>query len=310
MRPLLLILALLAPGQAAAEGGRTAAPTLRRPLSARAVGLGEAFTGVEGGLASFGYNPAGLSAVKVPELTSTYTNGLIDDRFTFLGYAHPLSLLVVTAGLAYYNAGTIDLNLSNGVQEKRSAQVDLVGMGGLSVPLPAGFSAGAQLKFLRTELAGEARASAYALDAGALWKTPLKGLSLGASLLNAGPDVKFESEGDPLPLTARAGAAYNLDLLASGVTKDASFAFSKILITADVVKVRTENAAISSGLEMVMDFTEHSVLALRFGYLFARELDSLTVGLGVREGRFTFDYAIGVMKRLQNVHHLSFGVRF
>lgn len=312
MRRLTLLLALLAlaPGSAGAQAGRTAASTLRRPLSARAAGMGEAFTAVEGGPASFGYNPAGLSAVKAPELTSLYTNGLVDDRFTFLGYAHPLSWGVATAGLAYYNAGTIDLNLSNGVREKRTAQLDLAAIGGLSVPLPGGFSAGAHLKLLRSELAGEARAAGYALDAGALWKTPLKGLNLAASLLNAGPDMKFESEGDPLPLTARAGVAWAVDLLQSGLSKDQSFAFSKLVATADVVKARDEDAAVSTGLEMAMDLSARSALALRFGYLFGRELDSLTVGLGAREGRFTFDYALGVMKKLQNVHHLGFGVRF
>jgi hypothetical protein len=310
MRLPLLALALCLPLRAAAEAGRTAASTLRKPLSARAMGLGGAFTAAEGGLASLGHNPAGASYIRRPEFGSLYTHGIVDDKFTFLGYAHPLSLAVLTAGLIYYDAGLIEINSSDGSRSRRSAQQDVMAMGGLSVPLSGGLSAGGQLKVMRLELAGEARAAGYAADLGALWRTPLRGLNLGASLLNAGPDVKFESEADPLPLTTRFGAAYELNLVGAGLVKDASFGFSKFLLTADAVKVRDEDADLSAGLEMGMNMVDYGYLWLRFGYLFGRDLDSLTVGLGMKEGRFTFDYALGVMKTVKNAHHISFGVKF
>lgn len=310
MKRLLLLPLLCLPLRAAAEAGRTAASTLRKPLAARAAALGGAFTAVEGGTASLGHNPAGAAYVKSPELGSLYTQGIVDDKFTFLGYAHPLSFGVLTAGLVYYDAGVIELNLSNGLRARRSAQQDVVAMGGLSLPLSGGLSAGGQIKAMRLELAGEARASGYAADLGALWRTPLNGLSLGASLLNAGPDVKFESEADPLPLTTRLGAAYAFNLADVGLLKDATFGFSNLLFSGDLVKVRDESLAVSAGLEMGMNMVDYGQLWLRLGYLFGRELDSLTVGVGMREGRWSFDYALGVMKTVQNVHNLSLGIRF
>ena len=55
-------------GQAAAESGLNGATTLSRPLSARAIGMGQSFASVDGGIDSFGYNPAGLAALKRPAL--------------------------------------------------------------------------------------------------------------------------------------------------------------------------------------------------------------------------------------------------
>lgn len=310
MRHLLLAAALLLPARASAEGGLTGAPTLRRPLAARPVGMADAFTAVQGGISSLGHNAAGLSRLAKPDLLTTYNRGVADDSFAFIGYAHPISKLVVFGGLVYYDAGTFDVALSNGARERRKAQQDFVGQGGVALPLGGGLSVGAQAKVMRLELAGEATAQGAAVDGGVHWRAPLKGLSLGASLLNAGPSVKYESEGDPLPLTARAGAAYSFDMTGMSSDNPASFGFSHFMLTADAVKVREERLAASAGLEMGMDLQDLGQVSLRGGYLFDRDLQSVAFGLGVREGRYTLDYGLGVMKRLTHAHHVTLGVGF
>lgn len=305
-----LVLALGARTRVLAEAGRTAAGTLKIPLSARAIAMGESFSAVDGAVASMGYNPAGSARTKRPVIETTYAQGIIDDHFSFIGYAHPLSYGVLTVGAIYYDAGKIKVSLSNGEESTRNAQQDAVAMAGLSLPIGAGFDVGGLFKAFRLTVADTARTGSAAGDAGVLWHTPLPGLNLGASIQNIGPDVKFEQEGDPLPLTTRFGAAYLLDLERYGAIKDISYAFNQFLFTAEGVQVRNEGFSPRAGLEMGMPLGESGRGALRFGYLFNRDLDSLTVGIGFKEKRFFFDYALGVKRAIKNVHNFSLGVQF
>jgi hypothetical protein len=148
------------------------------------------------------------------------------------------------------------------------------------------------------------------MDAGAHWATPARGLAFGAAIQNAGPNVKFEQEGDPLPLTFRGGAAYTLDLRSAGGLKDAAVTFDRFLFTAEAIQVRNEKLAAATGIEMHMPFGSESFGALRFGYLFNRSVDAFSMGIGFKEGRFLLDYALGVKKEVTNTHHFSIGVLF
>jgi hypothetical protein len=296
---------------AAGEAGRTAAETLRRPLSARAVGMGEAFAAVDGGIDGLGYNPAATAGLQRPQLATQYSPGIAGDSFGWLGYAHPLRSATLAGGIIYYDGGDVNLNFSDGRQQTRTAQRDFAFLAGGSIPLAFGLCAGATAKFFRLQLAEEASASGYAADLGALWRSPLKGLNLGLSLQNVGPNVKFEQDGDPLPLTFRAGAAYAFSLAELAWFKDGGFGFSQFLVTADAVKIReTKDVLPAAGLEMGMALGDGGYGALRAGYMFSRDLNFLTMGVGLRQGRWSLDYGLGAMKRLTNQHHISLGVGF
>ena len=314
MRRTVLALALLfaSPTLLFAEVGRTGAEILTFPLASRPLGMGNSFVAVDGGLDSLGYNPAGMARLARPELESTYLSGIAGDNFGFLGYSHPLPHVVVTGGFIYYNAGTINLNLSDGTQQTVTAEEDMVGIAALSLPLPGGLCVGAAGKFYRLQLAQQANASGYAADLGALWHSPLAGLNFGASLQNMGPDVQFEQEGDPLPMTVRFGAAYDLDLSGRECFKEGCFGFSHFLFTADAVKLRDEGSLQpSAGLEMGMKLEEETYGALRFGYLFSQSPNYFTLGIGVRQGRWFADYGFGAMKDdVASTHHVTLGVKF
>ncbi|HAM35718.1 MAG TPA: hypothetical protein DEB40_14170 [Elusimicrobia bacterium] len=313
MRPALaLIVLLLAPAALRAENGRTAAATLTRALAARPESMAEAFAAVDGGVDSLGYNPAGLSGAERAEFQSSYARGIARDNFGTLGYAHPLSWGTLAGGFAYYDGGDVLINFSNGTQQTRTAQRDMAGLLSLSVPLSWGLCAGATGKLFRLELAEEARTTGYAADLGAIWRTPLRGLNLGAAVQNLGPDVKFEETADPLPTTLRFGAAYNLKLDNVGWLKEGGFGLSRILFTADVVRIREEKDYLpAAGLELGIPIGEQGYGALRAGYLFSREINSLTVGMGLRQGRWLLDYGLGAIgQNLSNTHHFTFGAKF
>ena len=300
-----LTLACAASARAAAS---TAGITLRRPVSARAAALAESYAAVAGGASSLGANPAGLVGARCPELESAFTSGILDDAFGFLGYAHPVSAGVLAAAVAYYDAGKVELVFPGGAQETRAAQRDIVGQAGWAKDLGAGFSAGVLGKFYRFELAQEARASGFAADGGLQWAVPLRGLRLGASVSNLGPGVKYESESNPLPLTARFGAAWTLASRPPDPAQNDTG--TRLTLLADGVKVRDEKAYGSVGGEFGIEVGSSMELALRAGWAFNHGSDGAAFGLGVREGRFTLDYALAAKRELGNVHHVSLGVRF
>ncbi len=313
MRPLLagIIGALLAaPLSASAEIGRTAGSTLRRPIGARPIAMGEAYTAVSGGVHSMGYNPAGLAEIAHPTVETSYTSGILDDTFGFLGYAHPVSRFVLYFGLIYYDAGMITFSYADGSTERRKAQVDSGFLAGFALRLSDSLSVGATAKGYRFELAQEASAEGLAADGGVRWKTPLSGLSLGGAVRNLGTDVTLGSEGGPLPLELRTGAAFLLDSSGFKWMQDTDFSYSRFLFTTDVVKVRKENTVFQSGIEMAAGYSAERSMAVRLGYLFNRELESYTLGVGLRQRGFLLDYAFGVKSVIRNVHHLSLGIHF
>lgn len=312
MRRPLLAAALCA--ALASPAGAIGSPTLRRALSARSAAMADAYAAVAGGISSLGTNPAGLTGAKRPQLDSLFTSGVLDDAFGHLGWAQPLPLGVAAAGLSYYDGGKVDLHLTGGLNESRTAQQDFVGRLAWALPLPGGLSAGAAAKLYRFELAQEARASGFAGDAGVQWKTPLKGLSLGAAIQNLGPAVKFEVESDPLPLTSRAGASWSWSSAPrpGGTSPEALSDVSgmSVLASADAVKTVDEALIGALGAELAMDFGGSSSVALRAGWRLNSDNARLTVGIGLREGRFNLDYAMAERRSLGQTHYAGFGVRF
>lgn len=304
----LLAVLLLLPAAGRAAVAANGSTTLRRSLSSRAAAFGGALTGAGAGLDSFGVNPAGLAATARPQLQSTLTSGVIDDAFGFLGYAHPLKAGVVAAGFAYYDAGSVTLVDASGSRSV-NAQRDFVGMGAWAMPLPGGFSAGVVGKVYDFSLAQTAHASGFAADAGARWVSPLPGLSLGAAVQNLGPGVKFESSSDPLPLVARAGAAWTYASAGGGSAMN-YIRGTRLTVTGDAAKVRDEPEAFVTGGEFALDLSETASVALRLSYTFNQTADGLAFGVGLREGRFVFDYAMVTKRDLGNVQDLSLGVRF
>lgn len=303
-----LLLAALA-GSARGEPSINGASILARPLGARPVAMADAFCAVDGGLDSLTYNAAGLATIRRPELRTDYAHGLFQDNFSFLGFAAPVKAVTLSAGAAYYDAGTISLNLSNGFTGAVKAEQDWVGLFGAAFALPRGFSVGGMAKYYHLTLAQQATASGGAFDAGAIWHSPLHGLNFAAAAQNLGPSVKFEQEGDPLPLTLRAGVAYLLELHRFTSLHESPVVFDRFLFTAESIMLRNDKPAVATGLEMRLPFGGDNYGALRFGYLFNRDIDSLSLGIGFKEGRFLLDYALGVKKAVGNDHHFSLGVR-
>lgn len=308
----LLAAALLAAPAARAEMGRTAASFLKRSMGARAAAMGGAHAAVlDPGAEAPQHNPGGLARVARRTFASSYLNSFGGVTHADAAYAHPLHLGVLGAGLLYFNAGDIGLNLSDGTKRTVTSEQDLAWTLSYAVGLPQGLSVGATYRYLRMELAETASATAHLGDVGAQWRTPIKGFSLGAAYQHVGQDIVFESVGDPPPKTFRYGVALRFpDLDPTKLDPTVDLAAFDMTVAGDVVQTVFERPAQRAGVELGMTPTMMTRVALRFGYAFNQASEGMTLGVGFKTGRFSFDYGHGDAKGLKALSNATFSIEF
>ncbi len=257
LRPALLAALCAAASAARAGGAGTAgAPVFRISAGARPEGMGGAYAAVADDLNALFWNPAGLAAVRTPEVAALSSLYVARTSFHVLGYAQPAGGLGTFAGAASLmdygsllrTVATTD-GLYGGTNGSVSA-MDLYGTGGwgrrfLSSAAAGALDAGAGLSVASLGGGGAAR-SAVGLTAGALWHLPVPGISIAA----VGDHLGAVSGGfGPLGATWRLGAAWDarpapavrtLLALDAGLTPDAGVAMHAGFETviADVAAVR------------------------------------------------------------------------
>lgn len=312
-RAVLLSLGILAGYAAAlhAEAGRTALGILTRSYGARVGGMGQTGAADLGDLDSMSLNPASLGTLRQTGVSATYQHGIAGDSFGYLNFGQTIPGGAIFAALSHLDAGTIDINLSDGTQGNRDAQKDSLGMIGVALGRKLPITLGVTGKFFKSELAETAKASGYAVDAGAIWKTPLEGLSIGGAAQNMGPAIQYESADDDLPRVMRGGIAYVLDLEESW--KVAEALRCRYLFAVDAVKERFEKAGANYALEirrrMDDDIKKLSWGAFRAGYRAASKTPS--IGIGIRRSGLAIDYALDFSQDdFDLAHRFTLGYHF
>ncbi|MFH1725164.1 MAG: PorV/PorQ family protein [Elusimicrobiota bacterium] len=308
-----LCVLVAAPPRAEAEPGRTAAPFLQRALGAQAAGMGNAFVAVPGRADAIQYNPAAAATLDRKTLSSTYLNGFGGTTHGFLGYAHPVPHGTLAAGVLYFNAGRIDLNLSDGTRGRVTAGEDSAWTLSYAARLGSRLSLGATYRFVRLELAETVHATTSQGDFGLLWKVPgpLRGLSAGAAYQYWGPDITFEEVGDPAPRTLRYGLAYHFpEVSTKRIDPSVDLEEFDMTLTTDVIEVRHEKRSPRLGVELGLTPSFMNRIAIRFGWVFERAGESHTIGVGLRHRGVRFDYAFGGSPELGNLQQLSLTLTF
>jgi len=304
-------LLLLAAVPAAAEPGLTAVPFIQRPLGARAAAMGSAFTAVAGALDVAQYNPAGLAVLPMKSFTSTYLQSFGGTNYGYFAYGHPTPYGTFAAGVLYFNAGSMDLNLSDGTQRSVTSEEDTAFNLSYARELPMGFMAGATYRRLRSSLADTVQTSSNQGDFGLVWRSPLKGLSFGAAYLYMGQNVTYEEAGDPPPRTVRYGAAYRAaNIPIASLDPSIDTREFDMTLSADMVETLHEKRSPRAGMEMGLEPAFLDRFAVRFGWIFERDAESFTAGLGCREGRFLLDYAFGLSKNFDPLQQLTLSFQF
>jgi len=268
---------LLAPA-VFAENGTSGAAFLLRPIGARAAAMGQAFTAVPGTTAdSLLYNPASTAFISSRTISANYLNGYAGDKTGFLGYAQPLGPIVITPAVFYYNAGAMNLNLSDGTQGTVTAEEDTMLIGAVALRPLSFLAIGAAFKYWNSSLAQTASAKGTSCDLGAMAALPM-GFMAGAALQNIGGDVKYEEVADPSPQTQRFGLSWHRRMNPSSIDSSTDYSAFDIIIDGDYSKTRGEAGYYQSGMEISMNPYGEFTFALRGGYMFDRDNQTATFG--------------------------------
>lgn len=318
MRPSLALTLLLLPALAhgRAGPGSTTANFLKIGVSARAVAMGEAFTGLADDVNAIFYNPAGLGMLTRQELSLMHNQFFEGVTQEWGAYAWPTRRFGTFAGS--FNLVRVAPFPSYDENDFPTGEVDAQDMAAtLSYAKEfAGrrLSVGGSGKYIQSELAGY-RASVVAFDVGALalygregkYET---GWRLGASIRNIGQEMRFLEKAFPLPQS-----------LHIGVSRDAPlphpFADMRWKFSGEAVLPNDRLPYVLTGFELrfVPEF------AIRAGW--RQNQDSglgLSAGLGfasLNRGflvawfpEVSMDYAFVDFGKLDHTHRLSLTIRF
>jgi hypothetical protein len=165
--------------------------------------------------------------------------------------------------------------------------------------LNSNLSGGLSAKIIYSHLAdqgaglekGKGSGSSFALDAGFLYQTPIKRLTLGSALTNLGPNISYIdlNQSDPLPRNLAVGLAYKfVDTPFNRLT--GTFEVNKELVGLNDSFSQEWREAI---LNMGVEYWYGTYVALRGGYVYDRvgDVKNPTFGAGLQYGLFRFDFA-------------------
>lgn len=292
-----LLLAALAAATARAQSaaGADAFDFLRLDANARAVGMGGAYTALAVDSNALLYNPAGLARVRSSEATfmhNQYAQG-IGQQYIGVALKRGLGFQFNYASLG--NVPRTTISQPSGTGGRLNVSDTSLGAG-YGRELTPDLAIGGGLKYI-TESLGDVSVSGYAVDLGGLYRMPeVRGLTLGASLLNLGPAVKFDSTSEKLPTTLRLGSAYAWRL----PRNDLTFGF-------DITKSVLDKVRLGLGAETLID----DQFAVRAGFTTRQDAGlGLSFGLGWKGRKLGADYAIVPMGELGNTHRISVTLRW
>jgi hypothetical protein len=298
---------------------------------ARATGMGEAFTTMQGSSTALLYNPAGIADL------STYVD-LALNRVNWIADIKYLSGTIALAPFEgrYGVVGLSVLNVNYGefkftrVANNEQGYVDIEGWPkptayvvglGYGKALSSQFSVGGQVKYAYQNLgnsyvpvykqvfdsAGVAQtdttlaereytAGVIAFDFGTIYRTGLKSLAFGVSINNFSREIKYARESFQLPLSFKIGISMNLADLVPDLADNHS-----LYVSVDAVHPRSYAEFLDIGGEYIFANT----IALRLGYVSHHPDYGLSAGLGVRKFGVAVDYSYMPHKIFSDIQRFS-----
>jgi hypothetical protein len=307
-----LAILLLMPGLVfgQAKVGTAGAQFLEIGVSARAIGMGEAFLGVSDDASALYYNPGGLALLTQKEVIFTHVDYPADINYEFVGFVMPVPSLAGSFGAAFYALHMDDIPVTNYKYPRGTGQTFTSQDYAVALSYGAGltdrFSFGITVKNI-TQLLANYKATGWAMDLGTFYDTGFRNFKICMAISNFGPDMKFVSESYPLPIDFRFGTA--IDVLRTENSR---------LIAAVQASHPNDNLEkYNAGFE----YWFSDMFALRFGKKFNYDYyDEGDFGKGVAFGagaslpistyRLNVDYAYQDLGYLDTVNRFTLGFRF
>jgi hypothetical protein len=285
---------------------------------AKQAGMGKAYSAIADDASAGYYNPAGLAfqdrgRKNLQFMHMNWLPSLADDiYYEYLGYTQYAEGWGNFAfNLVYFSLGeqARTSSISPEIIDKFSS-FEVVGSGSYGAAMTENLSLGLTLKAIYSKLAeagqeaekGKGIGTTFAVDLGALYKTPVQGLRLSTVIHNLGPRISYidVTQADPLPLNFVLGAAYC----------PIETEFNKLTFALDIYKplVRRSGTPLEALIKGWYDdnnefeqidfkfgteYVYNNFMALRGGYFVDKdgELNSPTFGIGILYGPLSIDIA-------------------
>ncbi len=204
-RFILLVLLLSIPGLcwSQAKVGTAGVQFLKVGVSARAMGMAEAFVGVADDASALYYNPGGLLQLQKPDHMFTHIVYPAGIQFEYLGTAWPVPKLQAAVGAHVTLLHTDEMDETTPEQPYGTGRTftasDLAIGVTYSQRLTNKFSVGGNIKFIEERLADQ-KATGLAFDVGTYYNTGWKKIVIAMVITNFGPDMNFVDSPFPMPI--------------------------------------------------------------------------------------------------------------
>jgi hypothetical protein len=286
-----------------AKVGTAGAQFLELGVSARAIGMGEAFLSVCDDASAVYYNPAGLTQLMDREALFTHVTYPADITYDFVALAYPTPRFGGVWGLGFcmLDAGDMDLNpYEVGLNPTQTFTAKGYALGlSYGRSLTDRFNVGITFKII-DELLETERATGWAIDLGTLYNTGFRGFKIGMMVSNFGPDMTQISESYPLPMNFTFGGVVDI------YRRDDHSAVFALQGSHPNDNLEKFNAGI--------EYWFKDLFSLRLGDHFEYDAGGISAGGGVRlsvsEIKISFDYGYHDMDYLESMHRFSLGVVF
>jgi hypothetical protein len=287
----------------ASEGpGSAGASYLTLPVSAKSIAMGDVKSALPEDPFNWMSTPGAFHYMEGSGIGLFHAEWIVDTRYNNLSYYHRINkMLIISGGFVFtYRPSIQGYSEYPPVKTKELKSNNYQLLLGLGLSPVKSFTAGINLKYFREKL-DEWSAGGMGIDLGALYSFDTANISFGFVVQNLGPDIKFESLKEPIPLTIRFGVSHIIASTDNNI---------KFTYTLDLVNPRYEGFYPSVGSELKL----YESYAIRVGYCDQeyRPGSGFTMGCGLEvKDRVTLDYAWTPYGDLGSFHRLSlfFAVR-
>ncbi|MCD4819829.1 MAG: PorV/PorQ family protein [Candidatus Cloacimonetes bacterium] len=197
-----LLIVVLLPGLLIAEifpkTGTAGLQFLKLGVDARAIGMGEAYTAVSDDISSVYWNPAGLALKSQNQLLFSHTQYVAGIMHEYFAASKLLSFGALAFSASVLHMDWMDVYEEESFDQPTGEQFTCsdIAMGlTYASSFTDKFSFGATIKYLRQNL-DEYDVNGIGVDLGSLYNTGWKNFTIGMSLRNFGPNLKYELDDD------------------------------------------------------------------------------------------------------------------
>ena len=279
----------------APTAGTASVLLLRFNPAPRASGLSGAFSGLADDENSIFFNPAGLANVGSGTVALNHTQWFEDIKIDNFLFAYKISNeFGIAASFEYMWMPSIQGRDADGNLTSSFDVSSYVAHIASSYKFPKGFSIGIGIKYFQDKLS-EFSTSGFGFDFGLLWKTALKGLSVGLAAQNMGGQVTYDIEKQDIPMVYRGGISYKLQPV-------------ELLFSLDAIKSLDRDLDIALGSEYVIA----DQFVLRIGNVFNKNsLFTPSFGAGfIIKDQYELNYTFANYSDIGSVHRAGFTFRF